>query len=161
MSKELPNNNEIESTARVLKAREFLYLAAFADIINRYVDIMFRKDKISRLRNGVLQLLIARGGSLTPTRLGRLMFRSKNSMTKVIDNLEKDGLVIRERVDKDRRVVNVKITSDGLNFVIQSLSAGDELTGEVMSSLDENERKVMIDMVQRMRRTMVRIIRSQ
>ncbi|MFC1820632.1 MarR family winged helix-turn-helix transcriptional regulator, partial [Thermodesulfobacteriota bacterium] len=96
-----PVNGRIEKAAEEIRSREFSYLASFADIINRYMDLRFKK--LNRLRYGVLSLLITRGGSLTHTRLAKLMFRSKHGITKVIDDLEKDGLVVRTPGSRDRR----------------------------------------------------------
>jgi len=161
MTKKLPHSNEIENSAKVIRATEFLYLASFADMINRYVDIMFKKDIVNRLRFGALSLLIVRGGSLTPTRLARLMFRSKHSITKVIDSLEKDGFVIRDRTSEDRRTILVKVTSAGLDFVVRALREGDKNTREVVSCLDKDELRTLINLIQRMRRTMIEKISSQ
>jgi DNA-binding MarR family transcriptional regulator len=39
---------------------------------------------------------------------------SKSGLTRIVDNMEKAGLVRRERPPQDRRVVNVLITGEGL-----------------------------------------------
>ena len=156
MTKKLPHSNEIEEATKAIRGYEFLYLAAFADLINRYIDTtLFKRDVFSRLRWGALSLLIVRGGSLTPTQLARLLFRSKHSITKVVDTLEKDGLVIRERVDKDRRIIHVKVTSEGLDFVTQTLCLGAELTQKVMSTLDKDEGKILVNLIRRLRRATI------
>jgi len=99
---ELPSEKEIEDVAKAIKAMEFSYLSRFADTINRYHEITLNKEGINRLQWGAMSLLIVRGGSLTPTRLARLMFRSKHSITKVIDSLEKADLVRRSRTQDSR-----------------------------------------------------------
>jgi MarR family 2-MHQ and catechol resistance regulon transcriptional repressor len=161
MNKRLPDSNAIENVAKVVRTTDFLYLASFADMVNRFIDIIFRKDKINRLRLGAMNILIARGGSLMPSQLARLTFRSKHTITKVIDSLEKDGFVKRDRSRKDRRAIRVKITSAGLDFVMQALNIGEPLTQQVMSSLDNDERKILVNLVQRLRRAMVGIIASR
>jgi DNA-binding MarR family transcriptional regulator len=153
MNTELPHNSEIEIVKKILRKRSFLYLASFADTINRYIDIRIKKQ--NRLRYGVLSFLITRGGTLTHTRLARLMFRSKHSVTKVIDNLEKNGLVIREPEPKDRRVVRIRITSHGLNYVSQTLKDGDKITKEAMSCLNKNELETLINLIKKLREGMI------
>ena len=159
MSKRLPAKREIENAAKELRSREFLYLASFADIINRYMDIRFKK--LNRLRYGVLSLLITRGGSLTHTRLARLLFRSKHSVTKVIDSLEEEGLVIRDPATTDRRVVNVRITSTGINYVIRTFKYGDMITEEAMSCLKNNELKTLKTLIEKLRQAMIDRLKAQ
>ena len=91
-----------------------------------------------------------KGGILHPTELARLMWMSKHSMTKIIDSLEKDGLVVRQRIDEDRRAVLIKITSFGLDFIQQTLNSHDELWINVIDSLNEKEQKELIELLQKM-----------
>lgn len=153
MNKKLPQKREVEKIAKTLRNKEFIYLASFADIMNRYIDIRFKK--LNRLRYGALSFLVTRGGILTHTRLARLMFRSKHSVTKVIDNLEKEGLVVRDPEPADRRVMNVKITNTGLNYVAQMLKDGDKITNEAMSCLNKNELNILKNLIQKLRLRMI------
>ncbi len=52
-------------------------------------------------------------GSLTQGDVSTKVLKSGSNMTTVIDNLERDGLVRRERHDKDRRVIYVHLTEAG------------------------------------------------
>ena len=52
-------------------------------------------------------------GSLTQGDISTKVLKSGSNMTTVVDNLERDGLVRRERNEKDRRVVNVHLTEAG------------------------------------------------
>ena len=52
-------------------------------------------------------------GPMSQGELGRKLLRSNPNMTAVIDNLERDGLVRRERSAEDRRVVRVSLTTEG------------------------------------------------
>jgi MarR family transcriptional regulator, 2-MHQ and catechol-resistance regulon repressor len=52
-------------------------------------------------------------GSLTQGDVSTKVLKSGSNMTMVIDNLERDGLVRRERHDKDRRVIYVHLTEAG------------------------------------------------
>lgn len=52
-------------------------------------------------------------GSLTQGEVSIKVLKSGSNMTTVIDNLERDGLVRRERDAKDRRVINVHLTEAG------------------------------------------------
>jgi MarR family 2-MHQ and catechol resistance regulon transcriptional repressor len=58
-------------------------------------------------------------GPLCPRAIGRKLLRSPGNMTTVLDNLEKAGLVCRERDTKDRRYVTVRLTPGGRSLIRQ------------------------------------------
>lgn len=154
MSERLPHRNEIENVATAIRAREFPRLVMFADMVSRYVDIKL-KGKVNWLRISALNYLITRGGSLTASQLAQLMLRSNYSMTRLIDDLEKDGLVIRERAGKDRRTIDVRVTPAGLAFMRQSLGDSDLVEEEVMSCLDEDEIETLRNLIRVLRFTLI------
>ncbi len=52
-------------------------------------------------------------GSMTQGKVSSKVLKSGSNITTVIDNLERDGLVRRERDAKDRRVIYVHLTEAG------------------------------------------------
>ncbi|GAA5512014.1 HTH-type transcriptional regulator MhqR [Deinococcus carri] len=52
-------------------------------------------------------------GPLNQRQLADKILRSSGNLTMVIDNLERDGLVRRERDPQDRRVMNIFLTPEG------------------------------------------------
>ena len=52
-------------------------------------------------------------GPLSQRQLAQKILRSSGNLTMVIDNLERDGLVTRERDPQDRRVMRVTLTAQG------------------------------------------------
>lgn len=56
-------------------------------------------------------------GPLSQRQLAAKILRSSGNLTMVIDNLERDGLVRRERSDLDRRVTTVHLTPDGRDLI--------------------------------------------
>ena len=52
-------------------------------------------------------------GSMTQGEISTKVLKSGSNMTTVIDNLERDGYVRRERDAEDRRVINVHLTEAG------------------------------------------------
>jgi len=152
MDARLPHKGEIESTANVIRSREFLYLTRFADMLNRYVETKLhdRKSQLNRLRFNTLSLLVTREGSLPPTQLARHMFRSKHSITNVVDSLEKDGFVIRVRDNNDRRALSVKITSAGLAFLNQFLNSKAKDEEQIVSCLDKNETLLLMKLIRKL-----------
>lgn len=59
-------------------------------------------------------------GPLSQRALGEKLFKTSGNITMVVDNLEKRGLVRRERDERDRRMVWVHLTDRGAE-IIESL----------------------------------------
>ena len=56
-------------------------------------------------------------GPLSQREIGQKILRSSGNITMVIDNLEKSGLVRRERNEADRRFFIVHLTDKGYNLI--------------------------------------------
>lgn len=69
---------------------------------------------------GVLETLFHLG-PLMSSQLAEKHLKSPNNFTVVIDNLEKHGLVRRERDTRDRRVVMVHLTDEGRERIARAL----------------------------------------
>jgi len=64
--------------------------------------------------------------------LGKKLLRSNANMTTVLDNLEKAGLVARERTREDRRFVLVSLTPEGKRRIASALPTH---VGEITDAL--------------------------
>jgi MarR family 2-MHQ and catechol resistance regulon transcriptional repressor len=56
-------------------------------------------------------------GPLSQREIGKKILRSSGNITMVIDNLEKSGLVRRERFEADRRFYIVHLTDKGYDLI--------------------------------------------
>jgi len=112
------------------------------------------------LQGSALYFLLLNNGESTPTQLARDMLRSKHSVTKIIDSLEKEGLIVRDFTNKDRRVTSVKLTASGLEHLKQRFSKGNERANKVMDSLDTKERKTLVELTERLRKKMTAMLDS-
>ena len=63
-----------------------------------------------------LEALLHRG-PLFQTELALKLLKSGGNLTLVVDNLERDGLVVRERDAADRRRIRVALTAKGRTFI--------------------------------------------
>jgi DNA-binding MarR family transcriptional regulator len=152
---------DIQDIVNQTKETDFWLYVQFADVLIRYLEITMKRDSIiSRLQGTALYFLLLNGGELTPTQLAGLMLRSKHSVTKIIDSLEKEGLIIRDFTNKDRRVTSVKLTSTGLEHLKQRFSKGNERADKVMSILNATEQKTLVALTERMRQKMTAILES-
>jgi len=115
-----------------------LFLQTF-DAVSRYTEAELLKVGISYTQYSILVLLDNTPVPLTLTELSRWMFRSKNSMTTVIDHMERDGLVQRVRDTKDRRAIRVVATEAGRDLFDRVRQPSRDLVYKVMSCYDEDK----------------------
>ncbi len=149
----IPTTQEIESVAKQINF-DFIRYIAFADTITRYIETKLEQTRVSRLQAGVLHFLVLHKGTWTPSQIAKIMFRSKHSLTKLIDALEQQGLVARDNSKKDRRVTYIKITSAGLEYVADKGDIATKFTDKIMSCLTSDERKAMLNYCDRLRKKM-------
>lgn len=78
-------------------------------------------------------------GPLCQGELAEKLLRSGGNLTLVVDNLEKAGLVVRERDPADRRFVVVKLTAKGTEFIAAFFPKVVENVKREMSVLSSTE----------------------
>jgi DNA-binding MarR family transcriptional regulator len=158
IEKKLPSPQEIKNEAKKISEMNFWFYVRFADVTMRYLEVTMEKDNLSPLQSLAMWLITFLGGTATPTQLARIMFRSKHSITQIVDNLEQEGLVVRDYTNQDRRVTYVKLTAAGLERVKQNFAKGNKRAQEVVSCLDPAEQKVLVNLTEKMRKRMVEIL---
>lgn len=149
----IPTTQEVENVIKQLNI-DFIRYIAFADTVTRYIETKLEQTSVSRLQAGVLHFLVLHKGKWTPSQIAKIMFRSKHSLTKLIDALEKQGLVVRDDSTKDRRVTYIKITSAGLDYVVSKVDIAKKFTDGVVCCLAEDERKAFLHYCDRLRKKM-------
>jgi DNA-binding MarR family transcriptional regulator len=92
----------------------FIDLLRTTDALMRGVADVLKKGKLSPTQYNVLRILRGSDQGLTCGEIaGRLITRDPD-ITRLLDRLEKRGLISRSRETRDRRIVLTRITSAGL-----------------------------------------------
>lgn len=89
---------------------------------------------------GVLEALMHLG-PMSQRQLADKLLKSTGNLVTVIDNLEKRGLVRRERSRADRRVVHVSLTPDGRVRIEQLFPGHVEAIVRALSPLDRDAQR--------------------
>ena len=124
----------------VVKAYSALYLTY--DIIDNYASSELNVHEVTHAGQNVLRILIMNGGSMIATEISKHAWRSKYSVTRVIDTLEKNGCVIRTLSDQkgDRRKKLISITEKGLAISKKTAETSDgRLCYEVLRGLNPQQ----------------------
>lgn len=143
-------SRDIKEVADQVKEVNFWSCVTFSDTISRYCEITMKKDDISPLHAIAMYHLVCSGGTSTPTQLAEKMFRSKHSVTKIVDNLEKEGFIVRDFSSKDRRVTRIRVTPVGLQYVKNNQNKADVRAKQVMDCLSASEQKVLVELTGKM-----------
>ena len=124
MIEKLPSEKDYRAAREKLSSKKFPVLIHLADVLNRYIDTKY-KGKIDWLRINALMIMTIKNGMVNLSQLSGSMVRPKWTITKLIDAMERDGLVTRVKAPKDRRSTLVRTTRNGLETLEQffSLSA--------------------------------------
>ncbi len=98
---------------------------------------------------GVLEALYHKG-PLCQRDIAAKVLKSSGNMTLVIDNLEKNGLVRRERDNQDRRYLTVHLTEKGTQLITVAFAAVQTAIVANMSVLTQHEQHVLGSLCKRL-----------
>ena len=105
----------------------FVDLVRTADLLSRGPAQVIRQGDLSANQYNVLRILRGSPEGLPCGEIACRMITRDPDITRLLDRLEKRGLISRWREPKDRRVVMARITAEGLKV----LARLDEPMGEV------------------------------
>ncbi len=127
-----------EVETRALKA--YTKLMRAAESVTARVSRIITSAQLTVSQFGVLEVLYHKG-ALCQRDIASKILKSTGNITMVIDNLEKRGLVRRERTAEDRRYFTIHLTNEGRSVIAevfpQVMSA---IIGE-MTILQESEQE--------------------
>lgn len=89
-------------------------------------------------------------GPLCQNELGSKILKSNSNMTTVIDNLEKRGLVRRERDTNDRRMIIINLTDTGKQMIESVFPEHTKNMVKIFSALSNEEQKTLGDLLRKL-----------
>jgi DNA-binding MarR family transcriptional regulator len=97
----------------------FLDLLRTTDILSRGPAKVLRSEGLSATQYNVLRILRGAAGGLACGEIASRMITRDPDVTRLLDRLEKLGLISRWRETKDRRTVMARITPEGLALLVR------------------------------------------
>lgn len=95
----------------------YLDLVRTADILTRAGIGVLKAEELSSTQYNVLRILRGSPEGLACGEIGSRMITRDPDITRLLDRLEKRGLISRSRESRDRRLVLAQITPAGLKVV--------------------------------------------
>lgn len=78
-------------------------------------------------------------GEISQRELSNYMHITDSSAMRLIERLERDGLLIRSRSKIDRRILLISLTDKGTNLIKKLLPLGQEFSQELINGITEEE----------------------
>ena len=110
-----------------------------SDMLRRYLELELAQYKATPIRFAVLEALRMSGGTTTPSMLSKQLVRTTHTVTYIIDTLEKEGIVRRERDTNDRRSVKVHLTQRGIDKLNVVSPQAERISETALCCFNEDE----------------------
>jgi DNA-binding MarR family transcriptional regulator len=132
-----------------LEEEAFLELMRTADKLQGRVAEMLKQHGLSPTQYNALRILRGAGAKgLACSGIGERMINREPDITRLVDRLERRGLVRRNREHKDRRVITTRITPEGLE-TLQALDPKiEEFHRHLVGHLGENRLHALVRLLQ-------------
>ncbi len=95
----------------------FLELLRATDMLSRGLIAVLKAEDLSATQYNVLRILRGAPDGLPCGEIGNCMITRDPDITRLLDRLERRGLIVRSRESKDRRMVMARITPLGLKLL--------------------------------------------
>ncbi len=115
MANKLQHEIKQSSPFSSLEEEAILNLERTADRLQNSFRLMLKPHGLTPTQYNALRILRGAGpGGLTCTELGNRLIKEDPDITRLVDRLARQGMVIRHKDKQDRRVSHTEITAAGL-----------------------------------------------
>jgi MarR family 2-MHQ and catechol resistance regulon transcriptional repressor len=137
------------SSAEVNTLNAFIKLMRASESINMRLNRHLSEVNLTVSQFGTLEVL-HHLGPLNQRSIGDKLLKSGGNITMVIDNLEKQGYVVRKKDPSDRRAVLIHLTAAGKKFISQYFPKHLDRIKEEFSVLTEEEKQTLADICKKL-----------
>ncbi len=126
-------------------------LLRIGDQLDNRFSRFFREHGLTLSRFNVLRVLMLADGPLTCGEIGERMIQVVPAITSLVDHLEKQALVERQRCTADRRVVHVHITKAGIKLADAAVKSLPNIERDLLGKLSPAQLKNLNDLLENVR----------
>jgi len=99
----------------------------------------------------IVVLMLGDGAACTAAELCKILAYDPGAMTRLIDRLEKKGVLRRVRLKTDRRTMRLELTADGKKLYPQIVAALVDVFNRLLHGFSKSEVRQLEDLLERMR----------
>lgn len=134
-----------------LRSAEFERQVEAIEALLRNVSVIIRKRGREILSSfGITPpqlnalVILNEQGEITMGELCERMYLACSTATDLIDRMERNGLIARERDQNDRRVIRLKVLKQGRQIIDEVMVARKRYLGGILEQVPESERDSLI-----------------
>jgi DNA-binding MarR family transcriptional regulator len=145
---------ELKQTKPVsgLEEEAYLNVQRTSNTLNQGIAELLRSHDLTQAQYNVLRILRGAGeGGLNASDIAGRMISRDPDVTRLVDRLEKRGLVDRWRCSEDRRVVWTRISQAGLDLINPIDAPLNELHRRLLSHMSQEKLQTLIDLLEEAR----------
>jgi len=142
---------QIESKRRQPACPEevaYLELCRTADALSRRLSMLLKVESLSSNQYNVLRILRGAPDGLPCGEIGNRMITRDPDTTRLLDRLERRGLVSRSRETRDRRMVTTRIAPQGLQLLAEMDEPVREAHREQLGHLGRKRLRALTELLQ-------------
>lgn len=137
------------SKSEVLTLNAFIKMMRATESLNNRLNRHLSDVNLTVSQFGALEVLFHLG-PLNQRMIGEKLLKSGGNITMVIDNLEKQGYVVRKKDPDDRRAVLIHLTSEGEKFIEEFFPKHLDKIKEEFSVLSDTEKKNLAEICKKL-----------
>ena len=135
-----------------LQAEVFLNLARTTDVLARKGEEILKLAGLSHTQYNVLRILRGAGEAGVCCReVAERMVTRDPDITRILDRLERRGLMARNRDSRDRRVITARLTAAGQKLLKDLDGPMAEQNRKQLSHMDKRELRTLVKLLERAR----------
>jgi DNA-binding MarR family transcriptional regulator len=120
-------------------------------LLIKYADVKLLEERgISYQQFMVLYMMDRTGTSASATQIAELLDRNPNTLSTILDRMEKNGLVKKVRDKKDRRFVRIVMTKNGKNKLEKTIESGQAIIEKLATPFSEEELKTFAALIEKL-----------
>ena len=135
----MTNSTCMSRTRPELSRDAYLAIARVQDRMNGDLQGLFKSSGLTTTQFNVLRILIGAKRPIPCQTVGERLIQRVPDVTRLLDRMEKEGLIERSRSEEDRRVVLVSVTPDGRKRCRRLAAPTLELHSQQMKPLSSTE----------------------
>ncbi len=125
----------------------FLDLLRTSDVLSRRLAHVLKNEDLSSNQYNILRILRGAPEGLPCGEIGSRMITRDPDITRLLDRLEKRGLISRCRETKDRRMVLTRISAEGLKLLARLDEPVQEAHREQLGHLGRERLKALTELL--------------
>ena len=140
----------------MLLSKEFaVYLNLAACKLKQYTALVLKQNDVNLTPEQFLLIdLLWNHGSMSQQKIADAMHKDKNSITKLVDGLEKKQLVERQRDKQDRRSNLVVLTPKAEEIKLETKEKGVSMLDDILQGISDEELRGFLSTLEKITKNM-------